>query len=242
MNSMEEMGRYVWLIRCSIYSGEAFSPPTHPQMGVAGDGSKGLDKEWEGAAQMAKSKTMSAKNAWGHSTGYADELIDKGMEAQRAQQLENWKNQQEVLAARNQHRFMTEQFDQVSQDENWRDLSKFGVERNQDFDLDAEFGAVQAGERLEGVIELNTRVNRNEVHEFKLRNSFMGFSDFRAAFTADSGADFKVEPAEGSISGRTDTDFKVSFRPSNPGVVEGFLVIDTDDDKWTWKVVGSASM
>ena len=66
-------------------------------MGVAGDGNKGLEKEWAGAAEMAKSKTMSAKNAWGKSTGYAETLIDQGMEATRAQQLENWQNQQEVL-------------------------------------------------------------------------------------------------------------------------------------------------
>lgn len=101
------------------------------QMGVAGDGKKGLEKEWKGAAQLAKSKTMSAKNAWGRSTGYAESLMDKGVEATRAQQLENWHNQQDVLQARKQQRFMTDEFDQVSKDENWRSLSKFGAERNQ---------------------------------------------------------------------------------------------------------------
>jgi hypothetical protein len=34
------------------------------QMGVSGDGKKGLDKEWAGAAEIVKSKSMSAKNAW----------------------------------------------------------------------------------------------------------------------------------------------------------------------------------
>ena len=58
------------------------------QMGVAGDGNKGLDKF--DMTQMAKSKTMSAKNAWGTSTGYADSLVSKGMDTARAQQLENW--------------------------------------------------------------------------------------------------------------------------------------------------------
>jgi hypothetical protein len=57
-------------------------------MGVAGDGKQGLNKEWEGEAQMATSKAMSAKNAWGKSTGYAEKLIEEGMEGQRAQQLE----------------------------------------------------------------------------------------------------------------------------------------------------------
>ena len=101
------------------------------QMGVAGDGQKGLEKEWDKSLEMAKSKQMSAKNAWGKSTGYAETLISQGMEATRAQQIENWQNQQEVLAARKEQRYMTEQFDQVRDDENWRDLSKFGVERTQ---------------------------------------------------------------------------------------------------------------
>lgn len=102
-------------------------------MGVAGDGNSGLSKEWEGAAEMAKSKVMSAKNAWGKSSGYADELIEKGFDTSRAQQLENWKNQQEVQMERNQHKYFTDQFDQVaaSADEDWRKLASFGVERTQ---------------------------------------------------------------------------------------------------------------
>merc|ERR1719410_2984589 len=105
------------------------------QMGVAGDGNKGLDKF--DMSQMAKSKTMSAKNAWGTTTGYADTLVEQGMDTARAQQLENWHNQQEVLAKRKQQRFMTEEFDSTTTnaDEDWRKLASFGVERNQDFDL-----------------------------------------------------------------------------------------------------------
>lgn len=70
----------------------------------------------------------------------------------------------------------------------------------------------------------------------------MGFSDFRARFTADTPPGFTVEPTEGSLNGRQDTDFCVKWRPSNPGVVEGYLVIETDDDKWTYKLLGNASM
>jgi hypothetical protein len=147
-----------------------YIPSGDGQMGVAGDGKKGLEKEWTGATQMAKSKTMSAKNAWGKSTGYAEKLIDeKGMDTSRAQQLENWMNQQEVLAERKQHRFMTEDYDKVETDEDWRNLSKFGVERNQEFDLNEAFGAVQPGNDLQGVIELNSRINQPKVYEFKLK-------------------------------------------------------------------------
>jgi hypothetical protein len=83
--------------------------------------------------QFAKSKTMSAKNAWGKSTGYAEKLIDQGMEKSRAQQLENWMNQQEILKQKNAHRSLTESFDKVESagEADWRTLAKFGVERNQ---------------------------------------------------------------------------------------------------------------
>jgi hypothetical protein len=103
-------------------------------MGVAGDGNKGLEKAWAGEASMGKSKMMSAKNAWGQSSsGYAAKLIEEGMEATRAQQFENWGNQQEVLASRKAHRDLTDTFDTVTstEDEDWRKLSKFGVERNE---------------------------------------------------------------------------------------------------------------
>jgi len=100
------------------------------QMGVAGDGDSKLDKF--DMSQMAKSKTMSAKNAWGTNTGYGDVLRAKGVETSRAQQLENWHNQQEVLQRRKAQRYLTDEFDQSSkEDENWRNLANFGVSRNQ---------------------------------------------------------------------------------------------------------------
>ena len=75
----------------------------------------------------------SAKNAWGTNTGYGDSLREQGVDTARAQQLENWHNQQEVLAQRKNQRWMTEDFDnQVDNaDEDWRKLASFGVERNQ---------------------------------------------------------------------------------------------------------------
>jgi hypothetical protein len=69
----------------------------------------------------------------------------------------------------------------------------------------------------------------------------MGFSDFRAAFVPNDGQ-WTVEPAEGSLSGKQATDFLVKFRPSTIGVSEVYLVIDTEDAKWTWKCTGTGSM
>ena len=75
-------------------------------MGVAGDGNKGLEKLGD-EPSFAKSKTMSAKNAWGTSTGYAEKLQDSGMEAVKAQQMENWMNQQELRKRKNAHKELT---------------------------------------------------------------------------------------------------------------------------------------
>ena len=137
------------------------------QMGVAGDGNKQLEK-MDDVPQLANSKMMSAKNAWGTSTGYADSLREKDpkMDTARAQQLENWANQQEVRAKNLQLKEMTENFDQqqTSAEENWRQLAKFGVERVSDFDYDEEFGAVEVGDDIEGTIEIKTALNRVETH------------------------------------------------------------------------------
>lgn len=211
------------------------------QMGVAGDGQSKLEKF--DMSEMAKSKTMSAKNAWGKSTGYADTLIQQGMDTARAQQLENWHNQQELLQQRKQQRYMTEDYDKTSTaDEDWRKLASFGIQRNQDFDLDETFGSVTAAAALEGTIELVGRMNGPyATHEFSLRNPYMGFADFRAAFTPDSAKEFTVEPKEGSLRQKEDTNFIVRFKAQKPGVVEGYLVVETEDFKKTWKVVGSTN-
>lgn len=105
------------------------------QMGVAGDGKKGLEKFGSDVQPtLAKSRSMSAKNAWGTSSGYADQLLDKNpaMDVSRAQQLENWQNQREVRARQVQMKEMTELAEVgKSEEESWRELAKFGVERNE---------------------------------------------------------------------------------------------------------------
>lgn len=115
------------------------------QMGVAGDGRSGLEKDKEefNAPMLAgktkeerqadKSKMRSARNAWGTFTGYSDALRAKGVDTARAQQLENWANQQEVLKKRGDMRYMTDEFDKVREnaEADWRTLAKFGVERNE---------------------------------------------------------------------------------------------------------------
>lgn len=110
-----------------------------------------------------------------------------------------------------------------------------------DFDLDKEFGAVTPGDKIEGTIELVSRIGQIRIHELNLKNDFMGYADFRAAFTSSSPVDFTVTPSEGSLSHKEGTEFIVKFKPNNPGTVEGYLVIDTEDMKKTWKIIGSTA-
>merc|ERR1712157_225927 len=198
------------------------------QMGVAGDGNRGLEKLGQGDPSMAKSKMMSAKNAWGTSSGYAEQLRDQGVETSRAQQLENWHNQQEVLRMRQSARDMTDNFDQITYEEDWRALAKFGVERNQEFDLNESFGSVQAGD-----ITDTFQIKGSSYVEFQLKNEYMGFADFRAAFSPETSEEWSVEPSEGSSS-KPPVDFIVKFSPASMGVSEGYLVIETEDMKKTY--------
>jgi hypothetical protein len=68
----------------------------------------------------------------------------------------------------------------------------------------------------------------------------MGFADFRAAFTSETGQEWQVEPKEGSLS-KEAINFLVRFKPNSPGVVEGYLVIDTEDFKKTFKLIGQTA-
>jgi len=214
------------------------------QMGVAGDGNSKLEK-FGGFSDrsVVKSKSMSAKNAWGTSTGYADSLIDKGIDTQKAQRMENWQNQRAVREKQLAQKAQLDALEKMESnaDEDWRVLAKFGVERNQQFDLNETFGAVVVGASSE-TISLRSQIGRVAIHEFKLRNDYMGFADFRAAFTADSNQyDWQVLPEEGSLQSTKDVDFVVRFKPNNPGVSEATLVIDTEDMKKTYKFIGTTA-
>merc|ERR1712154_118669 len=195
-----------------------------------------------GAKSMNKSRMRSAKNAWGTSTGYADQLVEKGVDTARAQQLENWHNQREIQAKKQQQRYMTEQFDQVQEnaEADWRTLAKFGVERNDDFDMNEAFGQVSEMDgEIEGTIELSARTGAIGYHEFGLKNPYMGFADFRAAFTPGTSAAWSITPVEGALKQREPTTFQLKFRPDSIGTSEGYLVIETEDFKKVWKLIGS---
>lgn len=106
--------------------------------------------------------------------------------------------------------------------------------------MNEAFGSVTADTNIEGVIELTSRIGQISIHEMSLTNEYMGFADFRAAFTPGTPVDFSISPSEGSLS-REPVNFILKFRPNSPGVVGGYLVIETEDFKKTWQVVGSTA-
>lgn len=228
------------------------------QVGCVGDGNKGLEKfgddvqativqrnEVQNALDTSranKSKSRSAKVAWGTNTGYADTLRSKGVETSRAQQLENWANQRELHYKTKETERMAALDEVSSHEEDWRMLSKFGAERVSDLNYDEAFGAVSIGGDLEGTIEIKSSMNRVESHSFFLKNPFMGYADYRAKLTADSHPDLSVTPNEGALS-KEPVEFVIKFRPSAPIVnAEGYLVIETEDFKKTWRILGTTGV
>jgi len=221
------------------------------QMGVAGDGEKGLDKSDFNTGELAsqvtksmdKSKMRSARVAWGSSSGYADELMQNNpsMDISRAQQLENWQNQQELRKVKERQKYVSEQFDTVQEnaEADWRQLASFGVERNEDFNLDESFGKVEVGAEIEGTLELQSRAGGFAAGEVKFKNPYMGFADFRAAITPESPTCFSVTPMEGSIKQREETTFTIKFKPDCMGTFTGHFVLETEDFKKTWALIGS---
>lgn len=94
--------------------------------------------------------------------------MNQGVEATRAQQMENWKNQQEVLDARREQRWMTEEFDKSGSDDDWRSLSNYAGQRVDDKDLDAELGAVTPGSTVYHHIQLSARIGQPQIMEFDI--------------------------------------------------------------------------
>lgn len=111
----------------------------------------------------------------------------------------------------------------------------------QDTNFDDAFGAVEPGGEMVGTIEMNSAMNRAETSTISLANPYMGFADFRAAVTADTPPDFTVTPSEGSL-GKEGVEIVVKFRPSAPVVhAIGYLVIETEDFKKTWQLIGTTA-
>jgi len=72
-------------------------------------------------------------------------------------------------------------------------------------------------------------------------NDDIGYADFRAQFTPSTPSDWKIDPMEGTLHSKNAVDFVIKFTPSNPGTVQGHLVIETEDMKKTWLLIGGTA-
>ena len=60
-----------------------------------------------------------------------------------------------------------------------------------------------------------------------------------SCFVGDAAAEWTVTQSDGYLKQNEATQFVISYRPQNPGVVHGHFVIETEDFKYIWNVVGS---
>merc|ERR1719263_14977 len=75
-----------------------------------------------------------------------------------------------------------------------------------------------------------------------VRNDCMTYEDFAAGFAAGAPRQFSVEPATGTLNGARGepTELKINVDGSSLAggqTYEGFLVVDTEESKFTYKVV-----
>jgi hypothetical protein len=78
-----------------------------------------------------------------------------------------------------------------------------------------------------------------ENHVFWTRLSSTKYCLYPYLLYSETPMDWTVDPAEGSLMQREDTNFIVKFKPQGPGVIRGYLVIETEDFKKTYEVIGS---
>ena len=253
------------------------------QVGVVGDGDNQMEKFDQTAVVQRElsnnaiggkdSKSAKTKVAFGKTTGYADDLKNKGMTDvdnygedkmyQRRQQLENWRNQQEVKSQRDAVRQYQVETDGGTFDRRTHRASHY-LDGNAKQEYKGKYkgpsgfaeGVIVAEERglehgdsfianeadVTGEVRFSAQMGGRGSEVVMVKNDCMTYDDFAAGFSAGTPIAFSVEPATGTLNGaRGDpTELKVSVDGSNLAggkQYEGFLVVDTEESKFTYKVV-----
>jgi len=207
------------------------------EMGLTGDGTVGLKKLGRDVTPHVARTTGARTRGYepheevivSQSMSYAEELmhVNPSMDFVRAQQLENWAEQREISST---NKYMYHERTQESYDVNINDHEEDTVQF---------LHSVEAGGDYEGMISLRAPLYGVARYDIMLKNPYMGYAKFRAAFAGDASDNWLVTPSDGVLKQNEDTHFAVTFRPQHPGVSSGYLVIETHDFKKTWKVVGS---
>ena len=201
------------------------------EMGLFGDGQTGLNT----FVSPHMAPTLGAKSDEGtlpNTMSYSDELLldNPSMDPVKAQQLNNWANQREISMT-NSRSYMddVEQYNTIQEEED-------------QYDLESSFDhEVQAGHVIEReAIVLRAPVNSGTAtHELMVKNIYMGFAPYRAAFVGNDANEWTVTPNDGVLKSSADTQFIIRYTPHNNGVSRAHFVIETEDFVKTWKVVGS---
>jgi len=203
------------------------------EMGLSGDGNVGLQKFGRDVSpHMAATLTAKNDQATVASMSYTDELLqdNPGMDMVRAQQLENWATQNEIAKA---NRYMNE-ITQGRQEY----YNEYGDIYEGEYEATFSY-PVEAGEDVEGIIALRSPIHGVAAHDIMLKNQYMGYAKFRAAFVGGTSNEWSVTPNDRFLKQNEATHFVVRYNPHSPGVSTSHLVIETEDFKKTWKVVGS---
>lgn len=127
---------------------------------------------------------------------------------------------------------------------------------------------IEAGENIDGLITLTAAVNQVAAHnimvcifatyisftciaslysqalhslhtELQLKNEYMGFAKFRAGFVGNESNEWSVAPSDGYLKQSEPTNFLLTYNPHSHGSSTAYFVVETEDFKKTWKVVGS---
>ena len=238
------------------------------QVGVIGDGKNAMEEYDMNQAVEVRRKNMvggsesklNAKNAWGTSTGYAEELKKKGMVAyneygedvmqQKRQQLENWRNQQELRIQKDgQMKQLADLQGKEYQAINHGSyIAQFEKNREREGDVivtDAHDSYAVEGDMVPGdvtdVLPVKARLNARGGTTIVIRNEFSTYDDFVAGFAPGASAAISVEPSSGTLNRRSGDpqEFVVKFQPTDfADSYDATLVIETENHKWTYEIVG----
>lgn len=185
----------------------------------------------------------------------------------RRQQFENWRNQQEITSKQradiNEMERVTAKSKQDDTSNKWKrgkasyfdELNK-QQEEGKDEDWNKYSAPVTSGkkdgteweetgltgnEKIEDTVQCVSMNSRPGHATIQVKNTVMTFEPFHCTFVGDTQG-FKVSPVEGTLERRGGdvTELEVSYKGNGPGDNRiGTLVVETEEDKWVYKIEGA---
>jgi len=239
------------------------------QVGVVGDGTNAMEKfDMSGTVQTGNARSRikgeqirgseskkTRANVFGHTTGYAEELKEKGMSSvdeygedklyQRRQQLENWRNQRELRAQQNaaideMNRMTGINYDARMSTQSYHSALNKGTQLAED---DSKWNMYKGEDKGEAATEAVSGLAKGEITQsfdlvaqfpkpaflqIEVHNDVMSYEDFVVGFSDDScGSDYQVTPLSGQLNrrGGDPSIISVTFVPQQPGGTRPLYII-----------------